>query len=119
MWHQLTDVNKDNSTIAHDRNQPIAIVGIGCRFPNGANDVAAFWKLLSEGADCTTPTEDRFYDASRYYNPIKKMPGRMYNRCCGYLTTPVDHFDRKFFNMSPTEASHMDPQGIGKHTCLL
>ena len=89
----------------------IAIIGIGCRFPQGVHDAAAFWDMLATKADCTVPTPQDRFDSAHFYHPTAKFPGKMYNRCGGYLNGPIDQFDRKFFRMPPAEAAHLDPQG--------
>ena len=87
----------------------IAIVGIGCRFPGGANTPRTFWRLLETGFDAITE-----YPASRAafreaYDPDPKKPGRTYLRRGGFLEG-VDLFDAQFFGISPREALHIDPQ---------
>jgi acyl transferase domain-containing protein/surfactin synthase thioesterase subunit/NAD(P)-dependent dehydrogenase (short-subunit alcohol dehydrogenase family)/acyl carrier protein len=93
-----------------DKPGQIAIIGIGCRFPKGVNDVAAFWDMLATAADCTVPTPQDRFDTAYFYHPAAKALGKMYNRCGGYLDEPVYDFDRKFFRMPPSEAAHLDPQ---------
>jgi acyl transferase domain-containing protein/acyl carrier protein len=89
-------------------NEPIAIIGVGCRFP-GANDPAAFWQLLRDGVDaiCEVPV-DRF-DQRAFYDPDPAAPGKMNTRWGGFLGQ-VDQFDSNFFGISPREALRMDPQ---------
>ena len=88
--------------------EPIAIVGIGCRFP-GANDPEAFWLLLRDGRDAITEVPPDRWDISAYYDPNPGTPGKMSTRWGGFLEH-VDHFDPHFFGISPREASRMDPQ---------
>jgi phthiocerol/phenolphthiocerol synthesis type-I polyketide synthase C len=85
----------DARTLSAD--EPIAIIGIGCRFP-GADDPAAFWRLLTEGRDAVgdIPPER--------WNPDPDSVGR------GGFLEHVDQFDAKFFNISPREAARIDPQ---------
>ncbi|RME46178.1 MAG: beta-ketoacyl synthase, partial [Deltaproteobacteria bacterium] len=93
---------------AGERNEPLAIVGIGCRFP-GAPDVGAFWRLLTEGGDaiCEVPP-DRF-DVERFYHEDPSVPGKMNTRWGGFVEG-IDRFDPHFFGISPREAARMDPQ---------
>jgi myxalamid-type polyketide synthase MxaE and MxaD len=105
------EVSESATRVGQDReakNEPIAIIGIGCRFP-GANDPAAFWQLLRDGVDaiCEVPA-DRF-DPNAFYDPDPATPGKMNTRWGGFLGQ-VDQFDPNFFGISPREALRMDPQ---------
>lgn len=88
----------------------VAIVGISCRFPGGANSPEDYWDVLINGINgiCDMP-EDR-WDVNNYYSPDKEEPGKMYSRKGGFLNVPIDRFDRNFFNISPKEAKQLDPQ---------
>lgn len=79
--------------------EPIAIVGIGCRFP-GAEDPEAFWQLLRDGVDAVGEIPSSRWDSNAYES----------NTRWGGLLTEVDRFDPHFFGISPREAVHMDPQ---------
>jgi len=89
--------------------EPIAIIGIGCRFPGGADNPEHFWRLLSEGVDAITeiPTERWLIDD--YYDPDPEAPGKMSTRYGGFLKQ-VDGFDAEFFGISPREMINLDPQ---------
>lgn len=91
-------------------SEPIAIIGMGCRFPGGGNNPEEFWHVLESGIDgiCEVP-KDRF-DVDAYYDPAFDVPGKMYTRHGGFLNVPVDLFDAEFFGISPKEAEAMDPQ---------
>ena len=84
-------------------SEPVAIVGIGCRFPGGADSPAAFWRLLDEGRDAVTATDERW--ARIGARPAPEVPG-----WAGLLTEPIERFDPGFFGISPREAMTMDPQ---------
>src|SRR5687767_6617442 len=88
--------------------EPIAIIGIGCRFP-GASDAAAFWRLLHDGGDAVREVPADRWDSNAYYHPDAAMPGKMNTRWGGFLDN-IDKFDAKFFRLSPREAIRMDPQ---------
>ena len=89
-------------------NEPIAIVGVGCRFP-GANDPAAFWQLLRDGVDAIREVPADRFDQHAFYDPDPAIPGKMNTRWGGFLEQ-VDQFDANFFGISPREALRMDPQ---------
>lgn len=88
--------------------EPIAIIGVGCRFP-GARHPEAFWKLLRDGVDAITEVPADRWDVDAFYNPNPATPGKMNTRWGGFLEQ-VDQFDPQFFGISPREAARMDPQ---------
>ncbi|WP_243644247.1 type I polyketide synthase [Paenibacillus pinisoli] len=89
--------------------EPIAIIGMGCRFPGGASNPEAFWNILQRGVDGITDVpQDRWSKAS-YYDPDRSKPGKTNTQWGGFLEQ-VDRFDASFFGISPREASLMDPQ---------
>mgnify|MGYP005843895779 CR=1 FL=1 len=88
--------------------EPIAIVGMGCRFP-GAHNCAAFWHLLTTGTDAIAPIPRDRWDADALYDADATTPGKTYCREGGFLDH-VDQFDPEFFGISPREASFIDPQ---------
>lgn len=90
--------------------EPIAIVGVGCRFPGGANSPRAFWNLLAAGADgiCDVPP-DR-WNIDRFYSEDMNAPAKTYVRKGGFLREALDRFDAGYFGISPREANYMDPQ---------
>ncbi|WNI14334.1 non-ribosomal peptide synthetase/type I polyketide synthase [Actinacidiphila sp. ITFR-21] len=87
----------------------IALIGIGCRFPGGANDHRSFWRNLVEGRDCITPTPPDRYDVAGLGSTDKAKPGRLVGGRGGYIDG-FDEFDPAFFGISPREAHAMDPQ---------
>jgi myxalamid-type polyketide synthase MxaE and MxaD len=87
---------------------PIAIVGIGCRFPQ-ADGPAAFWRLLSEGIDAVGPVPSSRFDADALYSAEPATPGRIGTRWGGFLDG-IEGFDADFFGVSPREAERLDPQ---------
>jgi acyl transferase domain-containing protein len=91
------------------RVEPIAIIGMSCRFPGGADSPAAFWDLLRRGGDGITEIPRDRWDVDRYYDADPDAPGRMYARSGGFLPD-VDRFDPQFFGITPREAVTMDPQ---------
>ena len=88
---------------------PIAIIGLSCRFPGGADDPEAFWQALREGRDLIGEVPPGRWDADAIYDPEPGTPGRVNTRRGGFLRE-VDMFDPQFFDISPREAASMDPQ---------
>lgn len=89
-------------------SEPIAIVGLGCRFP-GAIDPGAFWQLLQNGVDAIREVPADRWNVEDLYDPDPEAPGKMYTRRAGFLDD-IDLFDPQFFGIAPREAISMDPQ---------
>jgi len=89
-------------------NEPIAVVGLSCRFPGGKNP-AAFWDLLAEGRDAVREVPADRWDADAFFSDDPGAAGRAVARRGGFLDR-VDGFDARFFGISPREATAMDPQ---------
>src|SRR4051812_10808816 len=80
--------------------EPIAVVAVGCRFPPGAHDPEAFWRLLEGGVDAVTEVPAGRWDVEAYYAPAPDAPGKMYARHGAFLDG-VELFDAQFFGISP------------------
>jgi acyl transferase domain-containing protein/SAM-dependent methyltransferase/acyl carrier protein len=106
---EIRDLRAQLDEIEASRTEPIAIVGIACRFPGGANTPEAYWQLLKDGVDAVGPIPPDRWDVEAYYDPDPAKPGKMYSRGGGFLQD-VDQFDPAFFGISPREAMSMDPQ---------
>jgi acyl transferase domain-containing protein/acyl carrier protein len=89
--------------------EPIAILGMACRFPNGVENAEQFWELLSRGGDAVSEIPPDRWDVNSFYDPDPQTPGKMYTRYGGFLHN-VDLFDAQFFGIAPREAASMDPQ---------
>jgi acyl transferase domain-containing protein/NAD(P)-dependent dehydrogenase (short-subunit alcohol dehydrogenase family)/SAM-dependent methyltransferase/acyl carrier protein len=89
-------------------NQPIAIIGIGCRFPGG-NDTEAFWESLRSGRSSFREIPQDRWNIDEWYDPDLTRAGKMNARMAGLLER-IDLFDPGFFAISPREATQVDPQ---------
>ena len=91
--------------------EPIAVVGMGCRFPGGADNPAQFWQLLQDGMDGIVRVPPERWDADAFFSDDHSVPGTICSRVGGFLTSwRPDEFDAEFFGISPREAETMDPQ---------
>ena len=90
------------------RREPIAIIGLSCRFPGAANP-EAFWELLRQGQDAITEVPPRRWNVDSLFDPSPDAPGKMYVRHGGFLDG-LDLFDPQVFGIAPREALSMDPQ---------
>ncbi|MEO8814698.1 MAG: type I polyketide synthase [Mycobacterium sp.] len=89
--------------------EPVAVVGMGCRFPGGAVGPEGYWNLLANGGDGISEIPPDRWNADEYYDPDQFAPGRMASKWGGFLPD-VAGFDADFFGISPREAEAMDPQ---------
>jgi acyl transferase domain-containing protein/NADPH:quinone reductase-like Zn-dependent oxidoreductase/SAM-dependent methyltransferase len=95
--------------LEHEKREPIAIIGMSCRFPGQATSPEAYWNLLRDGADAIREVPPDRWDIDAFYDPDPDCPGKMYTRMGGFLEE-VDKFDAYFFGMSARETLKTDPQ---------
>lgn len=95
-------------TRSYAESSPIAVVGLGCRFPGGANP-RKFWELLSAGQDAFSLTPSDRWSIDEWLGNEAASSGKELPRWAGFLDQ-IDQFDPGFFGITPREAIHMDPQ---------
>ncbi|MCP4347108.1 MAG: SDR family NAD(P)-dependent oxidoreductase [Desulfobacterales bacterium] len=96
-------------SVERAKKEPIAIIGMGCRFPGNVENPEEFWKLLHNGTDAVTEVPPDRWDIDAYYNPDPDTPGKMNSRHGGFISKARD-FEPDFFGISPREALSLDPQ---------
>lgn len=97
------------TTFPTDICEPVAVVGIGCRFPGNVTGPESFWQLLADGVDTIEQVPPDRWDADAFYDPDPSASGRMTTKWGGFVSD-VDAFDADFFGITPREAVAMDPQ---------
>lgn len=111
MHNQLTGLSEHN--LLHGQpaaqKEPIAIIGMGCRFPGNVNSPQDFWELLRDGVDAITDIPEDRWRIDAYYDPNPNKAGKIKSHKGGFVKE-VDKFDAEFFNLFPAEANRMDPQ---------
>ncbi|RWL88757.1 MAG: SDR family NAD(P)-dependent oxidoreductase [Mesorhizobium sp.] len=90
--------------------QSVAVIGIGCRFPGAIHDARSYWTFLLEKKCGIIDIPSDRWNIDAFYDPNPDAPGKMRTRWGGFLSSDVFGFDPGFFDMSPREATSMDPQ---------
>ena len=105
----LRQLRRKLEAMERDRREPIAIVGVDCRFPGDAVDPASYWRMLQERQNAVSEIPASRFETADIYDADPQAPGKTYCRSAG-MVRDVECFDADFFCISPREAICMDPQ---------
>jgi acyl transferase domain-containing protein len=108
LWHGVAG-RAEIDALRAERTEPVAVIGMACRFPGGCDTPEQFWQLLERGQCAVTKIPVDRWNADEYYDPDPAVPGKMATRYGGFLRE-VDSFDTFFFGISPRETASLDPQ---------
>ncbi len=112
LYHSIRVLLKENDQLKMKNissSEPIAIVGMACRFPGGTNTIDDYWKLLINGKDTATPIPNTRWQHSHYYHAERPKLGSIYTTNAHFIDD-YDKFDADFFGITPRELESIDPQ---------
>ncbi|MEM6613025.1 MAG: type I polyketide synthase, partial [Cyanobacteria bacterium P01_C01_bin.72] len=112
MQKALAEIKDLRAQLQQEKNkdrEAIAIIGMGCRFPGGADTPEAFWELLNNGVDAISEVPRDRWNIDEHYDVNPVTPGKMNVRYGGFVDR-LKEFDADFFGISPREANSLDPQ---------
>src|SRR5665213_3410388 len=107
--YEIRNLKGKLQDLTQAQNEPIAIVGVGLRFPGGASDAASYWKILADRVNTVTEVPVARWKIDDYFDADPEAPGKMYSRHGSFLADTAG-FDAHLFGVSPREAIEMDPQ---------
>ena len=105
----IEHLERELAAVRSGANEPIAVVGMGCRFPGEASNPESYWKMLCDGVDTVAPIPENRWPVEPIYDADRNSSGTIYTRFGSFLGD-VSGFDADFFGVSPGEARRLDPQ---------
>ncbi|GAA3836693.1 hypothetical protein GCM10022226_68330 [Sphaerisporangium flaviroseum] len=105
---ELTQTRRRLAEVEDRRHEPVAIIGMACRYPGGGETVEGFWELLRDGRSAVSEVPPSRWNIDDYYDPDPQAAGGMYTRHGAFLPD-IAGWDAEFFGLSPREALRMDP----------
>src|SRR5262245_53911273 len=91
---ELEAMQADLEQLQNAKTEPIAVIGLGCRFPGGANSPEEFWRLLHDGVDAVAEIPKHRWDLDQYYDADPEAPGKVYARHAALLAqAEIEQFD--------------------------
>lgn len=109
VYATLERLQRERDALAAQLNEPIAIVGMACRFPGSASNLDLFWDALRDGRDDISTVPPSRFCAEDFFDPTPQTPGRISSKWGGFVLD-IDRFDHEFFGISAREAATVDPQ---------
>ncbi|WP_062432672.1 type I polyketide synthase [Herbidospora daliensis] len=105
---ELTQTRRQLAAAEDRAHEPVAIIGMACRFPGGGETVEGYWDMLSQGRNGVTEVPASRWNIDDYYDPDPRTPGAIYTRDGAFLPE-ITTWDAEFFGLSPREAIRVDP----------
>ncbi|WP_292435717.1 type I polyketide synthase [Methylobacter sp.] len=106
---ELRELRSKLAQYQQAEHEPIAVIGLGCRFPGGCDSPEALWQFLSEGKNARSEVPAERWPLSEYYDAKPQTPGKISSRYGAFLSD-IAAFDADFFAIAAREAEQMDPQ---------
>ena len=111
---EALSIIKDQLETIHDLekvvNAPVAVIGMACRFPGGANTKEQYWDLLDKKVDASIEVPVSRWAIDSYYDSNSNTLGKMITRNACFINEKIDEFDASFFGLTPRETVSLDPQ---------
>jgi microcystin synthetase protein McyG len=106
---EIKELKEQLAAARQERNEPIAVIGLACRFPGDAATPDDYWRLLAQGVNAIREVPHGRWDVNALYDANPEAAGKMMTKMGGFLRQ-VDGFDPTFFGIAPRELPSMDPQ---------